>query len=436
MQVAEYGSFIRPGSMTKNQGNPINFRQSSYQLSLPSAQSSPARLLRLGPDLAVALGTMLTLAICVGCGGASKMAAPTPNPLAATITQQPVSQGVRLGDTATFSVKISGSDSASYQWNKNGTPISGAVASSYTTPPTVAADNDSLFSVTVTTPPGLTQESTKARLLLNAPKPGDLRFQQVDAPPTIDGYSSVLSENVTGNLVFTWNGYGSPLRFFPNGEECVPGVPDDCAWFFFALSSPSSGLVTTYQGNLLSSFQSDLKALPTNGVITSLDFEPANGAYAMSWVKSDPLANFTPVTSGSALPTDFPAVAAQEGALSHVITGVTFNSGSITYISFGWQSDTITQYEIQVVTAATLDDVPVQAANLAQNAYIVTAIGGDTTDGYILVGTRVQGDTMPRPFKVVSSTNGDPGASLFGQGYALIGAIDHADTTVTYMGEK
>src|SRR6185437_10518998 len=79
-----------------------------------------------------------------------------------------------------------------------GVPFSGAVASSYTTPPTVAADNDSLFSVTVTTPPGLTQESTKARLLLNAPKPGDLRFQQVDAPPTIDGYSSVLSENVTG----------------------------------------------------------------------------------------------------------------------------------------------------------------------------------------------------------------------------------------------
>jgi hypothetical protein len=273
-------------------------------------------------------------------------------------------------------------------------------------------------------------------LLLNAPKPGDLRFQQVDAPATIDGYSSVLSENITGNLVFTWNGYGSPLRFFPSAEECVLGVPDDCAWFFFGLSSPSSGLVTTYQGNLLSSFQSDLKALPSNGVITSLDFEAANGAYAMSWIKSDPLANFTPVTSGSALPADFPAIAAQEGALSHVITGVAFNAGVLNYVSFGWQSDTTTQYEVQVATAATLDDVPVKAASLAQNGYIVTAIGGDVSDGYLVIGTRVRGDTMPRPFKVVSSANGDPSTLLFGQGYALVGAIDNADTTVTYIGEK
>jgi hypothetical protein len=376
----------------------------------------------------------LTLAVCAGCGGANNMAAPTPNPLAATITQQPVSQGVRLGDTATFSVKVSGSDSASYQWNKNGTPIPGAVASSYTTPPTVAADNDSMFSVTVTTSPGLSQESTKARLLLNAPKLGDLRFQQVDGPATIDGYSSVLSENVTGNLVFTWNGYGSPLRFFPDGEECVVGVPDDCAWFFFGLSSPSSGLVTTYQGNLLSSFQSDLKAMPTNAVITSLDFEPANDGYAMSSVKSDPLQNFTPVTSASALPTDFPAAASQEGTLGHVITGLAFNAGVLNYVSFGWQSDTTTQYEVQVATAATLDDVPLQAANLAQNAYIVTAIGGDTTDGYILVGTRVQGDTMPRPFKVISPTSQD--TSLFDQGYALIVTIDNPDGTATFMGEK
>jgi hypothetical protein len=420
--------------MKENQGTPANSYYFRHHRSLPSAPSSALRFSRFRPVVTVAFGAILILVFCAGCGGANNMATPTPNPLAATITQQPVSQGVRLGDTATFSVKVSGSDSASYQWNKNGTPIPGAVASSYTTPPTVAADNDSMFSVTVTTPPGLSQESTKARLLLNAPKLGDLRFQQVDGPATIDGYSSVLSENVTGNLVFTWNGYGSPLRFFPDGEECVVGIPDDCAWFFFGLSSPSSGLVTTYQGNLLSSFQSDLKALPTNAVITSLDFKPANGAYAMSWVKSDPLEDFTPVTSGSALPVDFPAAAAQEGTLSHVITGVTFNAGIVNYVSFGWQSDTTTQYEVQVATAATLDDVPLQAANLAQNAYIVTAIGGDTTDGYILVGTRVQGDTMPRPFKVISPTSQD--TSLFDQGYALIGTIDNPDGTATFMGEK
>jgi hypothetical protein len=366
------------------------------------------------------------------------MAAPTPspNPLTASITQQPISQGVRLGATATFSVQVSGSDSVSYQWNKNGTPIAGAVGSSYTTPPTVAADNDSLFSVTVTTPPGFTQESTKARLLLNAPKAGDMRFQQVDAPASIDGYTMIATSNISAASVDTWHGYGSPLRLATFGQ-CGPNAfPDNCAWFFFAFSSPGSGLVTTYQSDLLSSFQSDLKALPTNGVITALDFESANDGYAISWVEAAPAESFTPVTSGTALPADFPAVASQEGALSHVITGVTFNAGVVNYVSFGWQSDTTTNYEVQVVTAATPGDVPVQAANLAENAYIVTAIGGDATDGYILVGTRVQGDAMPRPFKAVNSTVADASTELFPQGYALVGVIDDPGVSITYLGEK
>ncbi len=381
---------------------------------------------------------MLAL-FAVGCGGGTRITTPvsrTPGPSSASITEQPVSQAIRLGDAATFSVKISGTNSVSYQWSKNGSPIAGAVASSYTTPPTVAADNDSNFAVNITDGLGLAIQSATARLLLNAPKAGDLRFQQIDAPSTMDGYTNVASSNIIGGLVDTWNGYGSPLRLFAVGA-CGPNtIPVNCSWFFFAFSSPGPGLVTTYQSNVLSSFQSDLNALPTNAVITSLDFEPANGAYGMSWIKSDPTQNFTPVTTGTAAAADFPVVASQEGALSHVITGVTFNGGVVDYVSFGWQSDPSTQYEAQVATAATLDDVPVQAALLAQNAYLVTAIGGDATDGYILVGTRVQGDTMPRPFKVVSSTNANPGPELFGQGYALLGTVEHPGVDITYMGEK
>ncbi|HET6933817.1 MAG TPA: immunoglobulin domain-containing protein [Candidatus Angelobacter sp.] len=361
---------------------------------------------------------------------------PAPGPSSASITEQPVSQAIRLGDSATFSVKVSGTNSVRYQWSKNGTPISGAVASSYTTPPTVAADNDSTFAVNITDGLGLAVQSATARLLLNAPKTGDLRFQQVDAPSTIDGYTSIASSNIIGGLVDTWNGYGSPLRLLAL-RNCGPNsVPVNCSWFFFAFSSPDSGLVTTYQSNVLSTFQSDLKALPTNAAITQLDFQPANNAYAMSSVKSDPVQNFTPVTSATAVLADFAAAASHEAVLSHVITGVTFNGGLVNYVSFGWQSDTTTQYEVQVATAATLDDVPVQAALLAQSAYIVTAIGGDPTDGYLLVGTRVQGDTMPRPFKVVSSTNANPGPELFSQGYALIGTVEHPGVDITYMGEK
>ena len=54
------------------------------------------------------------------------------------ITTQPASQTVTAGQTATFSVTATGTAPLSYQWKKNGAAISGATASSYTTP----GDND------------------------------------------------------------------------------------------------------------------------------------------------------------------------------------------------------------------------------------------------------------------------------------------------------
>lgn len=67
-----------------------------------------------------------------------------------TITAQPASTTVRPGKSARFSVAATGTTPFSYQWRKNGANISGATSSTYTTPPTTAADNGSLFSVVVT----------------------------------------------------------------------------------------------------------------------------------------------------------------------------------------------------------------------------------------------------------------------------------------------
>ena len=66
-----------------------------------------------------------------------------------TITSQPVSQSVKVGQTATFKIVASGAAPLSYQWKKNGTNV-GTNAASYTTPAITMADNKAKISVVVT----------------------------------------------------------------------------------------------------------------------------------------------------------------------------------------------------------------------------------------------------------------------------------------------
>jgi hypothetical protein len=378
------------------------------------------------------IGSTLFGVVLVGCGGSTSTVVPTPQAL--SITAQPTTQGVRLGQVATFSVAASGSNPISYQWNKNGVPITGAINASYTTPATSAADNDSTFTVSITNPAG-SVTSTTVRLLLNTPPSGDLRFQQVDAVTTRDHYAGDLFTAIDGGIAIGWGNYGSPFQLTPLAHCGTDGNPRNCAWFFSLFDTPASGLSTNFQSGLLSDFSNDVGALSPNTVITSMDMEPANNAYATSTVKSSPSPVFSPVVTQSVLPSDFQSVASQQGAVGHVITAVGFNGGLVTYVSYGMQND-VSVYEVAVADA-TLDNMVTQASTLAQQGYIITAVGGDTTNGFLLVGTRVQGDTMPRPFKAVTSPAQDVNAQFWNEGYALIAFIDNGQgTAITWIGEK
>src|SRR5207248_380443 len=91
--------------------------------------------------------------------------------VAPSITYQPANQTVTVGQAATFSVLAAGTGPLSYQWKKNGTTISGANASSYTTPTTTTADSGSSFSVMVSNSAG-NMASNNAMLTINsAPVP-------------------------------------------------------------------------------------------------------------------------------------------------------------------------------------------------------------------------------------------------------------------------
>ena len=78
-------------------------------------------------------------------------------------------------------------------------------------------------------------------------------------------------------------------------------------------------------------------------------------------------------------------------------------------MSYGWQSDTSTVYDATVWEANTSDSAAIatELAGLASQGYIITAAGGNATDGLVLVGTRVHGDTLARPYWF-SSPSGSP----------------------------
>jgi hypothetical protein len=86
---------------------------------------------------------------------------------------------------------------------------------------------------------------------------------------------------------------------------------------------------------------------------------------------------------------------------------------------------------------ATLDGVGAAAMNLGAQGYIITALGGDNTNGFLLVGTRVHGDTMPRPVLVVVPTTDADLTPLFQSGDAVVGFLINSagNGSTTWIGE-
>lgn len=65
------------------------------------------------------------------------------------VSKQPADRTVPVGTSATFDVEVNNPTGATYQWYKNGVAIAGATANTYTTPPTVVADDGAKFKAEV-----------------------------------------------------------------------------------------------------------------------------------------------------------------------------------------------------------------------------------------------------------------------------------------------
>jgi len=383
---------------------------------------------------------LATLSILTACGSSNMT---TVSPEAPQIMAQPANQSTRVGQTATFTVTALGTAPLKYQWSRNGAAITGATNGSYTTPVAGATDNGAVFAVAVTNSIGsVNSNNASLKVGARAPQTGDLRFQQVAAASTATGLKGggVHSDVFAGLGQFFGNQIGTPLTV--GAATCGPGVgnPLNCMWFFttFSLPSAAPGLKINYQGFNSDVFplDSELRSLVDgHKVFTSLDLQLSNKAYAASWVESASVGGFQYFQQAVA-PDQFQAVATQLGQQSRVITAVSFDmSGNVYFVNYGWLSDETTIYDAKVSTA-TADTLGVEATNLANAGYIITALGRNSTSDFLLVGTRVQGDNLARPVMVVTPKIGPDLDHLFQSGDAIVGLILNSDFSYTYIGEQ
>ena len=141
--------------------------------------SVPIRKLKtempVSPTFVVGLLVIINLAGSICSATAGMPLAPTitqastasgsPSPVP-TIVSQPTSQTVNSGQTATFVVVAAGAAPLTFQWMRNGKPISGANSASYTTPAATVEDNDAQFWVTISNRIG-NATSSSAQLTVN-----------------------------------------------------------------------------------------------------------------------------------------------------------------------------------------------------------------------------------------------------------------------------
>lgn len=375
--------------------------------------------------VSVKVACLISTLLVLGFGGCGSPKASGTSPVDITITWQPVSQSTPLGQTATFNVIAQGNSPLSYQWIKNGKAISGATSNTYTTSPTSSSDNGAVYSVTVADASGsLVSVAATLEIGPRSPRSDDLRFKGVDIASTLPLLGKT---NVIGMMSTTISGaLDAPLQV--GDAMCVPiADPTDCSWNLLAYETPTeAGFTSAVTTDLLSNLSSDLSAINfATTVITSLDEHPANNVFALSSLSTAHSSGFTGewhnVTSDN-----LQASASEEGAKGRVITAISVNAlGQFDYVSYGWQSDSF-GYEVSIIFSAN-DTVESQAAGLASQGYILTAVGrSGLNDGFILVGTRVQGDSLSRPFAL----NQD-----FVKGYAVVGYVFDSNGN-TFFGEK
>ena len=167
------------------------------------------------------------------------------------ITTQPASQSVVTNSTATFMVTATGGAPLAYQWKKNGTDISGANASTYTTPATSMGDNAAVFTVAVSNTAG-TATSTEARLTVTATAEAPTVTTQPAGQTVITGASASFSVSATGTspLTYQWKKDGIAIPGATSSTYTIAATSLTDSAVFAVVVSNGAGTATSNNATL------------------------------------------------------------------------------------------------------------------------------------------------------------------------------------------
>jgi glucose/arabinose dehydrogenase len=259
---------------------------------------------------------------------------------APAITQHPANRTVSVGQSASFTVGASGAPPLSYQWQRGGTPISGATSATYVLPTTTLSDNGAQFRAVVTNASGTATSNTAALTVVTnqpplptiiTPAPGAL----YSAGTTL-AYSGSATDPEDGAVPaqrFTWridfhhdahtHPFVAPVSGSTSGSALIPAVghTETTVWYRVHLTvSDSAGLTaTTFRDVQPRKVNLTLAANPSGAALT-LDGQPVTAPYTFPSVVGVRriIGAISPITVGNKT-LDF-ASWSDGGAQTHTIT--------------------------------------------------------------------------------------------------------------------
>jgi hypothetical protein len=172
--------------------------------------------------------------------------------VAPTITAQPVNQTVTAGQTASFGAVATGTAPLSYQWQKSGVNIAGAISATYTTPATTTSDNGATFRVVVSNTAG-TVTSAAATLTVNAAAVAPTITGQPVGQTVTAGQTAGFSVSATGTapLSYQWQKNGVTIAGATSATYTTPATtPSDNGATFVVVVSNTAGSATSTPATL------------------------------------------------------------------------------------------------------------------------------------------------------------------------------------------